>query len=317
MNVSDIKNAVTQKFGMTGLQIQKHSPEILLGVGLIGMAATVVMASRATLKLESIVSETRQALETIDDTAEQANKTGNVPAKNIDEITLKAKTQVYVVSGLEVVKLYGPSFALGVASIAAILASHGVMKNRQVALVAAYNVLAEGYKNYRARVVEELGEEKDLAYHLGLAEETVTETVADVETGKKSKVKKTRYTKLNELSGYARLYDNSSTQWRDDRMLARAFLMGQQRHANDLLMLNGFVFLNQVYDMLGFPWTKEGQMVGWVLKNPEQMKKEGRDGFISFGLENPINEADRQFMDGHNDAIWLDFNVDGIVLDLF
>lgn len=318
MNLDTIKNGLTQKLGTTGLKIQQYSPEILLGAGIVGVIGTVILASRASLNLDQIRREVQFSLDTIESNGQEAkdNAAKNEDLAKIDQITLKAKAQVYMVGGLEVAKLYAPAAALGTASIIAILASHGQMKNRQVALLAAYNLMAETYKTYRARVVEQLGADVDQNFHTGVVEESYSTTETDDQTGKSKKVKKTRFTKDDKpLSIYARLYDNSSTQWRGERLLDRAFLMGQQQRANDLLMLHGFVFLNQVYDMLGLPWSPEGQLVGWVLKDPKQMEAEGRDGYIDFGLQNPINDPTREFMEGHNDTVYLDFNVDGVVFD--
>jgi hypothetical protein len=311
MNVDTIKNSLTQKFGRTGLVLQKHSPEILLGAGLIGMAVTVVLASKATLKVDEIVQEHNSTMERIDEAIKDEGKPEYTP-----EVGVEDKGKLMVQTGLKLTKLYGPAIGVGVLSISAILASHGVMAQRQVALVAAYNLLGEAYKNYRGRVVEELGEEKDLQFHLGLreSERTVSE---ENEDGKKVKVKRTVLVAKGPMpSIYARCFDSSNPMFRSDRLLNRAFLTAQQNYVNDVLILRGHVFLNEVYERLGFPHTSEGALVGWVLRDPDQMKEEKRDGYISFGIDDPRSEADREFMRGENDAIWLDFNVDGIVYNL-
>lgn len=309
MNVTDIRNALTQKMGLTGLKIQKYSPEILLGVGLVGMAATVVMASKATLKVNDLSIEIEEERAEIE-LAEEAGKTSSGKPYSNEDYT-KDLVVHHVQSGLKYAKLYAPTAAVGALSIWAILASHGIMARRQVALVAAYNLLSEGWAAYRQRVIEHVGEEKENLIYTGVEEVEIVETEVDDE-GKKKKVKKVRYG-APKLSRYARLYDNSSTQFHDSPILNKAFLLGMQRHMNDLLLIDGFVFLNQVYRDLGLPLCPEGQLVGWVLKSPEQMRAEGRDGYISFGLDNVINQ---DFMNGHNDTVWLDFNVDGLVYNL-
>jgi hypothetical protein len=309
MNIDSIKNGLTQKFGRTGLVLQKHSPEILLGAGLIGMVGTVILASKATLKSQALLDEAKASLKAIDRTA------ANSLEKNYtDEDVMKAKGMVYVKTSFELAKLYGPSIAIGFLSVASILSSHGVMAKRQVSLVAAYGLLAEGYSKYRARVVEVLGEEKDAEFHLGLREETYSVTEED-ETGKKSKVKKSSLVPSGPMpSMYARCFDSSNPMYQSNRLLNSAFLTSQEAYINDVLILEGHVFLNEVYKRLGFPETPEGQLVGWVLRSPEQMKREKRDGYISFGLNKwPAN---RETMRGENDAIWIDPNVDGIVFNL-
>lgn len=312
MNVESVKNAMTQKFGRTGLQLQKYSPQILLGVGLVGGVVAAVMAAKATLKAGDIVDDMRVSLDTI----EEVSDNNVLQKKYPKEEVMKAKAQVYVKTGLEFAKLYGPSVGLGVLSISAILGAHGIMVQRQASLVAAYTLLAEGYKNYRDRVVEELGPEKDEQYHLGLREEELTVETVDDE-GKKKKTKmKTLVSDRQAPSIYSRFFDAVNPNWTSDRLLNRAFLTSQQNYLNDLLIIRGHVFLNEVYERLGFSVTKEGQLVGWVLREPKEMRDEGRDGYISFGMENPLYDADRQFINLTNDSILLDFNVDGIILNL-
>lgn len=315
MNTDSIKNGLTQKFGRTGLVLQKNSPQILLGAGIIGMVATVVLASRATLKAQLILENKSMAMASIEGVKDASNTPGNAYSGTYSEQDeMKDKAVVYLRTGIEFAKLYGPTIVVGSLSIAAILGAHGIMAKRQVALTAAYGLMAEAYKNYRQRVVEVLGEEKDAEFHLGLREETYSVTEEN-EEGKKTKVKKTKLVATGAMpSMYARCFDKSNKLWQPDRLLNAAYITAQERYINDVLILEGHVFLNEVYRRLGFPETPEGQLVGWVLRSPKQMKAEGRDGYISFGLDK--YEANRESMRGENDGIWIDPNVDGIVFDL-
>lgn len=310
VNLSDIKTGLTRSFGRSSLQLQKHSPEILLGAGLIGMVATVVMASKATLKASEIVRQHEVQMDII-------NFAKGEREDYSEENKTKDQAITYVQTGVKFAKLYGPSIGVGVLSLGAILASHGIMANRQVALVAAYNLLNEGFKSYRARVVDELGEDVDNDYHLGLKDETHTETVID-EEGKKSKVKVTKKALYdhNMKSIYSRFFDESNPMYRTDRTMNKAFLIAQQNYMNDLLIIRGHVFLNEVYENLGFPHTKEGAIVGWVLKSPQEMKNEKRDGHVDFGIFDVENDPGREFVNGTNPSVLLDFNVDGIIFDL-
>ena len=67
------------------------------------------------------------------------------------------------------------------------------------------------------------------------------------------------------------------------------------------------LFLNEVYDMIGFEHTPEGAVAGWV--------KDNGDGFVSFGLDDVNNESARRFVNGEDNVVLLDFNVDGIIFD--
>jgi len=305
MNLQNIKNSMTQTFGRTSLNLQKHSPEILLGAGIIGLVGAIYLASQAGRKVDELLVDTKLNFAELD-MKEAAGKD-----------IVKEKAELYVRTALEFGKLYAPTVGLGVLSISAILASHGVMVNRQVSLVAAYNLLAEGFKNYRDRVVEELGEEVDRKYYLGLRDEKYTETEVD-EEGKKTKVKKVRQVPDRFApSVYSRFFDESNSQYRGERQLNKAFLLAQQNYANDVLILRGHLFLNEVYERLGFPHTQAGSIVGWVLKDPKTMRQEGRDGYVSFGLEEYNDHpATQEFMNLTNPTVLLDFNVDGIIWNL-
>ena len=89
------------------------------------------------------------------------------------------------------------------------------------------------------------------------------------------------------------------------------FLKRQQNFANEKLQTNGFLFLNDVYEMIGIPKTKAGQIVGWIYdeKNPVG------DNFVDFGIYDVNNEAKRDFVNGYERSILLDFNVDGNIWD--
>ena len=90
------------------------------------------------------------------------------------------------------------------------------------------------------------------------------------------------------------------------------FLRRQQDAANEILQARKHLFLNEVYDMLGIPRTKAGQIVGWVYneKNPNG------DNYVDFGIYNTNREPNRNFVNGYEPTILLDFNVDGPIYDL-
>lgn len=312
MNTTNLQQKFTQAYGRGRLTLQKYSPEILLGAGLIGAVVAAVMAAKATLNAEGIVNEHQLSLDEID---AQTNKLAEAAPT---QMVMEMKARVYTKTALEFGKLYGPALGLGALSISAILASHGIMGRRQVSLIAAYNLVSEGFQSYRNRVVEELGAGKDLEYSLGLRETVTKVKELDPETQKEVKVKKHGFERVNgHMSIYSRFFDESNPNYvRNSRAMNKAFLLGQQNYFNDILVIDGHVFLNQVYKALGFPETKEGQLVGWVLRSAEQMKEEKRDGFIDFGIMDWESPAAREFVNETNPTILINPNVDGIVYHL-
>ena len=229
---------------------------------------------------------------------------------------------VYVQTGMKFAKLYGPSVILGALSITSILASNNILRKRNVALSAAYAAIDKGFKEYRSRVIERFGEEVDRELKYNLKAKKFDETVIDEETGKEKKVKKNGFVvSPGDISGYARFFEkytqdedgNSilNPHWESNNEYNLMFIKAQERYANDLLKAKKRVFLNEVYEMLGLPRTKAGQIVGWVY-NPENSKG---DNYIDFGLYSD-NLSYSDYVNGFDQAILLDFNVDGNIWDL-
>lgn len=86
------------------------------------------------------------------------------------------------------------------------------------------------------------------------------------------------------------------------------YLRSVENTANARLKANGHLFLNDVYDMLGFPRTKTGQRIGWIYDKDNPVG----DNHVDFGL-NDSSSAD--FVNGRSNVVLLDFNVDGDILD--
>lgn len=306
---TEIMNKLTRKFHKVGFQLKKHSPEILVVAGVIGGVTAAVMACKATTKAGDILDDTKRQLDVIHQGMEDGDIHGT---EYTQEDGKKDLAIVYTQTAVKFIKLYGPSVALGTASIVAILAGHNITKKRNAALTAAYATLDGSFKDYRNRVIERFGEELDKELKYNIKAKEVEETVTN-EDGTESTVKTTvNVVDPNTISLYARVYDDGNTGWSKSPELNLAFLKTQQSYFNDLLRTRGHVFLNEVYDALGFDRTQAGQIVGWVYdeKNPTG------DNFIDFGIYD-INDPQKvRFINGHERSILLDFNVDGNVYEL-
>ena len=298
------KLAIVESLGRTvnrvGFKLKKHSPEILVVTGIVGAVASAVMACKATTKLSDITEEAKEKIDDIHADIENGTQT--------EEDSKKELTVTYAQTAVKIVKLYAPSVILGGLSIGAILTSNNMLRKRNVALAAAYATVDKSFKEYRNRVVERFGEQVDKELKYDIKAKKFEETVKDPETGKEKKVKST-VNVANADSGYARFFDETCKGYEKDTQYNLLMLRGQQQYANDLLHARGYVFLNDVYDMLGIDRTKEGQIVGWVYNKNNEVG----DNFVDFG----ILETNRETEDGsYEPAILLDFNVDGNILDL-
>lgn len=289
-------------------KVEKHSPEILLGVGVVGVVVTTVTACKATMKLNDILDECAETREKIKEVAENPN----YEDRYTEEDAQKDLTINYVQTGVKIVKLYAPSVALGVFSVGCLLGSHNVMQKRNAALSAAYLTVDKSFKEYKQRVIDRVGEEVEKEIRYGIKAEEIETTVQN-EDGTETTVTETVKTMDPTLySDYARFFDEASPYWQKDPEYNMVFLKAQQQYANDLLRAKGRLFLNDVYEMLGIDKTKAGQIVGWVYdeENPNG------DNFVDFGIYDMSKERVRAFVNGYEANILLDFNVDGNIWDL-
>ena len=305
--ISDKMSRTIHKFG---LQLKKHSPEILLVGGVVGVVTSAVMACKASTKVNDILANAKEQIDGVHKVLE--NDAASEVQQYTEEDGKKALAIVYVHTGLEFVKLYGPSVALGTLSIASILASNNIMRKRNVALAAAYTAVDTSFKDYRNRVIERFGENLDKELRYDIKSEEVDVITTD-EAGNET-VTKEVVNVAHDHSEYAKCFDEYNPNWTKDADLNYCFVKQVQNYLNDKLQRDGFVFLNDAYAALGFPKTRGGQLVGWMYKEGDPDHK--GDNFIDFGLYDINNTNARRFVNGYERSVWLEFNVDGIIYNL-
>lgn len=293
MNLKAAKNAITSRFGTQILKGRKHAPAVLFVAGTLGVVAATVLACRATLKMEEVLDEIHSDLDKAR-ALEDPRYSDTDRQKDLALIYLKGSGRIFT--------MYAPALGLGVLSILALTGSHVMLTKRNAAAVAAYAAIDKGFREYRQRVMAELGEDKDREFRYGKNVKTI------VEETEQGPVTKDMIHFDGDPSIYARVFDDSCPMWQKYPDYNRLFLKCQQNYANDLLNARGHVFLNEVYDMLGMKHSQAGSVVGWI-------KGDG-DGFIDFGIFTSLHShATRDFVNGWNDRVLLDFNVDGIIYD--
>lgn len=301
-----IPAAVANKFGRQLLHLQKHSPRIAFAGGLAAGAGSIVLACRSTLKLSETLAEfeeKKDLSELLHEQFQQGMGTGH-EEKYDDKEYAKDQMVIKVKTVLAVTKLYAPAAGLAMLSVALLTGSHVTLNKRNASLTAAYAGLDKTFNQYRERVVDELGKDKDDEFRYGTR---VVEEVTETADGKKKTVKKIKVAD-NEMSDYARFFDKFCSNWSPSPEENMFFLKAQLGYMNNLLHSRGHVFLNDVYDALGLERTRAGAVVGWVLDNG--------DNYIDFGIfDDKKNDHVRDFVNGRENSILLDFNVDGVIFD--
>lgn len=309
MKKTELMTTVSSSFNKIGFKLKKHSPEILIVAGVVGTVVSTVMACKATTKVSDILEKTKEDVDSIHDCA--ANE--DLAEEYTPEDVKKDLAIVYIQTGIKLAKLYAPAVALGALSLGSILASNNILRQRNVALAAAYATVDKGFKEYRSRVVDRFGAEVERELRHNIKAKKIEKIVVG-EDGKEKKVKETVQVAddPSTYSDYARFFDDGCTGWEKDSEYNLMFLRSQQQYANDLLRANGRLFLNEVYDMLGIPRTKAGQVVGWVYNTENPIG----DNYVDFGIYDVHREKVRDFVNGYERTILLDFNVDGNIWDL-
>jgi len=286
--------AITTKIARNTLLLQKNSPGILFGAGVVGVVGSTVLACRATLKMDAVLEEAQAKIKLTEETLSD-HTLPYVPSDQKHDIRV-----IRIQTGVKIVKLYAPAIVVGGLSIAALTSSHRILSTRNAALTAAYAALEKGFEQYRARVVEKYGEDQDQQFRYG------TRQVEVVDPDDHRKKKTLTRVGPEAASVYARFFDQLCQDWSPDPEFNKIFLKCQQNWANDMLRARGHLFLNEVYDHLGLPRSKAGSVVGWLLsKNGET------DNYVSFGIFEGQDQQIRDFVNGHEGSVLLDFNVDG------
>lgn len=295
-----------------------HKETVLLGCGIAAGIGTVVFACKATIKAPEILEQHNSMAETIK-AAEEASPSYKGSDNNKIDIVKN-----YVNTGRKFALAYAPAAALGATSIFCFIAQHRMLQNKVIkleetvaSLSAAYAAIDTAFKNYRKRVVDKYGEEEDRYFRFGMKDEKVETTTMDEKGKTKKSTETVKSVEKPDISDYAKFFsfDNEQFQWMDaqhhtpDWDANIRFLNCQQAYANQKLELQGYLFLNDVYDMLGLPKTKAGQVVGWIF-DPEN---KSIDSYVSFGIFEPRNH--RTINGYEEECILLDFNVDGVIID--
>lgn len=286
------------------VKTRENSPEILKVAGVVCFVGTVVLACKATLKVDEIFEEHNEKLDKIKDKAADEEVTEYTP-----EDAKKDKVLVYAKTAGKLVKEYAPAIILGVVSVTCFCKSNDILKKRAVAATAAATAADAAYKGLRRKFVDKFGEETVYAVEHGIqAVEVEEETIDD--KGKVKKTKKQIAVADGRSSMYTRYLTKSNNNWRGGNSdYIEMFLRGQQNWANDLLRSRKYssypyVTFNEILTMLDFDPCPEGMIVGW------DANSEKGDRYIQFDVRevNILNERGE-----YEKAFAIDFNVEGII----
>lgn len=298
MNTDILKHA----FYKAAFQLRKHSPEILTGLGIGGVVTGTVMACVATTKLDKTMEPHKKEL---DDIHTNPNPDEKEHCKEL--------TKAYAKTAWDLAKLYGPAAIVEGCSIACLLGSHKIMRDRNAALAAAYTTVSNAFDSYKKRVADKLGEEAEKELRYDIRTEEVDEEYED-KKGKVKTRKKTVKTMEEKIhSPYSRFYAQGCDGWSKDPGANVITLGAKEDFLNKRLQIRGYLFLNEVYEYLGIAPIREGQYLGWYY----DPKDPTLQNHVDFGVYDCHDILKCNFVNGFEDTILLDFNFDGNIVDRF
>lgn len=297
---------LTRIVGATKLAAKAYAPTIMVVSGVVSMGASVVLASKKTLTLEEVLEPHVEMLEKITATVESA-PTGYIKGtpSYTEKQAAKDRGTVYGRVFVACTKHYFIPGVFFVGGAALVFGGHRIMLKRNATLALAFTAVSEAFEKYRGRVRDSFGPEADQAMLSG----SFTRDIVDGK-GNVIDVENRRDWDGVQADPYNRVFSrDTSNQFIEDLGINKLFVANQQRMANITLGLQGYLYLNDVYEALGMEKNDIGQVVGWKVK---YLPDGSRDiPFVDFGLDSP--HPDDWKYNAENE-IYLDINCSGLIV---
>lgn len=290
-------NAVAKTAVKMATKVKASSPELMLAGGVVCVIAGVVVACKATQKASDIHDRAEANLAEIENCLEEYED-------YTDEMAISDRRDVKRDCAIALVKCYLPVVALEAAGISFFLGSYGVMKKRNALLMSAYTALEDTFLKYRERVKNAVGEDRERKLYLGMRDDDDAPPFDTIDENGNPLTKKAPVADPLDMPSSSRIFDELNVNWKRDPLMNKMFLEHIQSYANEYLRMHGHLFLNQVYDWLGYEHTPEGAVRGWI------SEEKGGSGVVDFGVWDVWKEKVKDFQHGYEKSIILNFNLD-------
>lgn len=269
-----IPTSITQTMGKITLRAKKYGPTILVATGVVAGIAATGTAIYSTLHCEEIIEEHEENIKKIEKAQYVVANDPDFEGKYTQEDADRDRKAVTMRMAFQFAKRYAPTIVLTATSIGCILAGHRMLSKRNAAAMAAFTAISSKFDDYRQAVQDRLGVdvERDIFRRI------VEEAELDEDGEPNGDIHKKQDKKNVDLST-DRFFDEMSVYWdayNPDMNVAH--LRAVTKMAQDRLVASGYLFLNDVYDMLGIPRTPAGQVLGWL------RDKDHPDTIVDFGV---------------------------------
>lgn len=209
---------VSEKF------ITDNSPAILTAAGVVGTVSTAYFAGTASFKAAKIIHEEQKHRVSV------YGETLEIDAKDFVKLTWK---------------LYIPTVTTGAASVACIVGANRIGTRRAAAMAAAYTISDKAFNEYKEKVVEKLGANKEQKIHDEIQEERVQNQPSSVV-----------------ITGDANVlcFETFSGRYFESTM---EDLKWAQNALNHKIINDYYASLSDFYNTIGLPNTSYSEEVGW------------------------------------------------------
>lgn len=286
------------------LVLQKNADKILIGCGIVSGISATVVAIKQTPKATKVLEQYHKAKKDIKDVLELKKNDDSVPYTEADAKEDSKKACIQAV--FKLAKIYAPVMILTSLSVTTTLCGYNIANSRYLIANALFMSTKKSFDAYRKNVEHKFGKEVDDEMMSGDFE--YTEVKKEIVDGEEKEVVETKKgDKISEQ--FIRVFDKNTAGsiFSLDPEENKNFLLLWQSHCNDMYNSKGYLLLNDVYDVLGFKKTKQGQIYGWV-KDEDNIKN---NVTIDFGI---FDRKNIQFINGDDPEVVLTFNVTHNVL---
>lgn len=291
----------------------RNKAEIELVAGLLGIGASYYFTRKAAKKEQEILAEKKLRMDKIKEKAPELEEGEELPEE--ESKAMKAElTQVYVDTTIALAKAYAPAVICGSFGLGGVLCSHKTLKTRMVSAMLTAESLRKAWNEYRGRVAEEVGAEKESEIFVG-GKMGVAETVDEEGTIERAEAP-IFYDDDDFYSPYAFELNKNSRVWLNSPSRLCDILEGRELYWTRVLRKNGCVTLYEVVnDLDGLKFIKpeivpQLMRVGWVWADGIG------SGEVKFNLREAFRKSDMNTGVNYEFNPILDFNIDGDICAL-
>lgn len=244
--------------------VKKYSPEILLGLGIVGTGAAVYKTYKAAPVVNNILTNYNAEKENYE-TAQQDLVDGKISAETFAEVEVPDKKLMVKEMASE---LFLPTI-LAAGSIFCFIKGYSIQRNRILGLSGALATTMTDYKAFKERVKTEIGEKK---YKELIQPVKDKEMVITDEKGKEKKVVEKVALNKGLMDGF---WFSESDEYASDNHEYNMQYVDSIISQLDLVAFNkNGMIMNEALEAFAMPKTRQGALLGWGGDNSFSIDKE-------------------------------------------